>query len=325
MILLAAASFCELALLLRLHRKNLDDFSVNALAVILGTPLTPAYQNRLLGPALAWALSRLFGHFEAWFYLLFCVFWTVANAAMYLLMCRLTRSEARARPAAASLILLTLILLGQQGTVFYLWDPLDAIFFTVFAYGVFARWGWKRFTMLFFVELLNREAAIFMALWLMLDSLAVSRTATGKSLSVNKPGQLGLGLMLALFGVIWVRLVRNALFKHYLVPNTKIPPLVLGNHWLPFINLQVLGDSLEHPSVIGLVSLSILPALALFVFAHRSRITPCSSKALVLIGLMTVSNFCFANATELRTWIDLVPLLIMFHFSDEGRQKAQAA
>ena len=326
-VLILIGSFCELAILLVLHRHDLAYFSLNGLGVVEGTPLGKVYQNRLLGPVLAWALSRVFGHFEVCFYVLFCAFWTSANVIMYLSALRLTRREDQARRAVASFILLTLILFWQKGTIFYLWDALDAVFFTLFAYAIFTRCATKYLVSLFLLELLNREAALFISVWMMLSAFTLSKVSSGKALSLKEPARLGIGFALALSCIVLVRVTRDALFRHDLLPNMVLPSavhLVLGNYWLPSLNLQVIVGGLKHPSPVSLATFGVYPALAAFVFFQRNRLTPYLVQVMVLLALMMISNFCFANAGELRTWIDLLPLLILFHFSREGRDPETA-
>lgn len=326
-VLILVGSFCELSVLLVLHRHSLAYFSLNGQGVVEGTPLGKVYQNRLLGPVLAWTLSRVFGHFEVCFYVLFCAFWTSANIVMYLSALRLTQREDLARRAVTCIILLTLILFGQQGTIFYLWDALDAVFFTLFAYAIFARRRTMYFAGLFLLELLNREAALFISVWMMLSAFTFSKGPSGKALLLKEPLRLGVGFALALSCIVLVRLTRDALFRHDLLPNMVLPSavhLVLGNYWLPSLNLQVLGGVVKHPSLTALATVGVYPALAAFLFLQRNRLTPYLAQVLVLLALMMTSNFCFANAGELRTWIDMVPLLILFHFSREGRHPETA-
>lgn len=320
-------STLEVLFLLHLHQKNLAGYSDYARGVVLGTPPWRAYQNRLLGPWLAWGATEVFGHgYETWFLVLTGILWAGANVATYWVAYKLTGSRLLAAGAAATSVGMTLVLEGSQGAILYLWDPLDVLLLTVLAYGVFARKSLGFFLLLFCTELLNREAAIFIALWLAIDSFQLSWSGGSRRISLANPRQLIVGLILVIGGVAWTKFIRDALFKHSMVAgvNQDAKHAGLGNHWVLLDNLQSFAHVFVHPAPIGLVSFMIYPAIVAFFYWHRKDYNELSVKVLALLILMTCSVLLFAVSTELRTWLDLTPLLIMLHLV-MGQQRRRPA
>lgn len=324
--LVLVASLVEVLFLLHIHHKNLAGYSEDARGIVLGTPPWQAFQNRLLGPWMAWGAARVFGHtYETWFLVLTGVLWAGANVVTYWCAYKLTGSQRIAAGAAATSILLTVVLEGPQGALLYLWDPLDVLLLTVFAYGLFAKKGVGFFVLLFAVELLNREAALFIALWLVIDSFQMKRSGGGRRLALTQPVRLAVGAALVVVGVAWTKFIRDVLFKHStLFMNDEHIHMALGNFWTLSANAHSLFQVLVHPAPIGVVSLMICPALVAFLFWHRRDYNEDFLKVLLLLTIMASSVLSFAVFTELRTWLDLLPLLILLHLA-MGQQRVRRA
>lgn len=320
-------SLIEVLFLLHLHHKNLAGYSGMARGVVLGTPPWRAYQNRLLGPWMVWGATQAFGHsYEAWFLVLTGLLWAGANLALYWLAGRMTGNQLLAVGAVLVSVLMTLVLEGPQGAILYLWDPIDVLLFTALAYGLFTKKGLGFFLLLFFVELFNREAAIFIALWLIIDAFRLIREGGRSRLSLTQPRQLVVGLVLVMIGIAWTKFIRDTLFKYSseagVAQDTK--HMEMGNHWMLLNNMRSFEHLFHHPAPIDLVSFMICPALIAFLWWHRRDYNELFVKVLLLLVLMTLSVLLFAVSTELRTWLDLAPLLIMLHLA-MGRQRRRRA
>lgn len=239
-------SALEVLFLLHLHQKNLVAYSDFARGVVVGTPPWRAYQNRLLGSWLAWGATEVFGHgYKTWFLILTGIFWAGANVATYWAAYKLTGNRFLAAGATATSVLMTLMLEGPQGEYLYLWDPLDVLLLTAFTYGVFAKKSLGFFLLVFCIELLNREAAIFIALWLAIDSFRMSRSGGSRRLSLANPRQLVVGLSLVAGGTAWTKFIRDALFKHSMMVGIgqDTRHVGLGNYSGLVDNLHTLAHS----------------------------------------------------------------------------------
>lgn len=149
-----------------------DDFNRSAeaaLGVVNGLPHWRIYQSRVLGPYLVnWLTATVPGYAEAFFAfavlaLAFAGFLTLVLAF------RLFRDTTAALACFFIMHAMFAFLLAHPWL--YAWDFGSLILFTIFVYLVMSGGGWFSFTLLFLVAVLNRESALFIALWMIANPL----------------------------------------------------------------------------------------------------------------------------------------------------------
>jgi hypothetical protein len=283
-------------------------------AILSGYPEWGRWQGRLLAPCLVRAAAALTGGGDGGGYVALVQSLFVAkDATAAILLLRLGVSPAAAFRSVLALSLATVCLVDT--TAPYPWDLLDAIFLSAFLYGALRGASDRWFVLLFLVALANRESALAIPAWMVLDGAAGSGSAAaagGGSGGAGGRRRLVAGAALLAAGAAWT-LLATALFT---VRETA-PPLqpsfdpdhpVLTN--LAF-NLDFVRRRAFDLSP-GLDAFKVfLPALlgALAALSWR-RLDP-TARRLVLVGCTFVAVVPFLGLMhEIRVYFPVLPFLV---------------
>ncbi len=282
---------------------HLDD----AVGVLTGHPVWKAYQNRILGPGIVAGMAWLSHLSFPVCYKLFCfAMLCLANFVCYFLFYK--HAERRSVAWAYTVAYAATFVFFQDHTLLYLWDYIDFVVLMIFAWmvvvGEFAFW---QIIALYALELLNRESAQFIALWIVIDSVQFTRSATLKSKLTINFARLFTGVALGVAGSSWTVFIRNKL----IVQPTGVggPDLngSLGGQWftLPHTFRLMKDTSALSPASI----LILLGVLTFFVWRGWPRLGQRAWKIAALACAITAANLCFATVLEMRVWFTILPLL----------------
>ena len=305
----AVLSVLEFRALDVIQGRNLPAEVAVAAGVESGHPYWKAYQNRLLGPEMVGWTSRLTGLPAAAVYQGFC--FGLLCAANAVGGCLFRHSRGLPGPAWGYVVASAgLFVAFQDPEWLYLWDYVDLITMLLFAWAV-VMGGWRawQFGLLFLVELANREAAQFIALWLVLDALRPDAGSGGHPARWVDLPRLGLGVVLGVVGTGWTHFVRNALCagETGVVPRKEIVEFADGQFFMGQVTLDLLRDPWNL--VAGALG-TLLVALGFLLWQARRSLGPCAWKVAVLLTALVAANLCFSFIYELRVWFNLLPFAV---------------
>ena len=286
--------------------------------IIAGRPYWKAFQNRLLGPEIVWWAGRLTGVSLKRCYEVFC--WAavfVANTICFLLF--LNHGKNRARAWFYTVVYAGAFVALQDVQWLYLWDYLDLSFTLLFAWAaVIGGVPWWQFVALLTLQLLNRESAVFIALWLVVDSIRFERTARGALKIRVVSRQFWVGLATGTAGMFWTQHIRNALCLQEtgVVPRPEMHETATGQ----FLMLRVTLDLLREPLTTTSATLLLLIGALVYLLARAWRpLGPRAWKVGLILGVQVAANFCLAFIFELRVWFMLLPWLLCLAYVREVR------
>ena len=312
MIALNFLEFRAVALIQGVHIK--DQMSA-AQGVLAGHPPWRLYQSRLLGPMLAGGLAHVTHHpFASAYNVVTRSLLLLANAVCYGMFYFLGRNRRLAWGYTLAYAGLFVVL--QDTKWLYLWDYVDLVTLLCFAYLVFTRTNLVLLSALFLVELLNREAATFIGLWIMMQAVRIPARDGVKRLTFS-PVPLLVGGGLIAGGVLWTHWIRNRLFIAQTQHAREI--YVLGDQlWKAPSNLAALFHPFAAGTLVALIGVSVLVALLAQPGALPGEK---KVKVAVLLAVMLVSVFLFALISETRVWFEFVPFGL-FLFYHAGKQRS---
>ncbi|WP_338848927.1 hypothetical protein V8J88_08285 [Massilia sp. W12] len=293
--------------LLQIHGAHFAELTQAAQAVFERKPHWLAYQNRLLGPALIKLIS-CFGLDWGAAYKLFI--FLMLQAQSFVLFALLQKQTG----AAAALRWLGLYLLGfllLQHYWFYPWDCIDALIFTLFAYGVLQAKPIGFFLALYAVEIINREAALFIALYIVLDAFTFDLSTL--RLRLESRTRLLCGILLLIGGALYTKWIRSYLFISTINGGDDSAHRTLGNHVYFVDNLKnLLYQNFTSTDVLN--SAFVLGSCA-FLLARCKHYSQAQFKGmLIYLGIM-LNILIFGLVNESRMYIALLPLLLFFMLS----------
>ena len=277
--------------------------------VLSGHPYWKAYQNRLLGPEIVEWTTRLTGWPSASVYRGFC--FTLLCGANAVSGWLFQRPQELPRVAWEYVIAYTgLFVAFQDPEWLYIWDYIDLITMLLFAWAVIMG-GWNpwQLALLFLVELVNRESAEFIALWLVLDSLLSkvgSSDRRGKWIHLPR---FALGLGLGVTGAGWTHFIRNALCvgETGVLPRKEISEFSGGQFFMGRVTL----DLLREPWNLAAAALgTLLVALGFLLWQTRPSLGARAWKITTLLAMLVMANLCLSFIYELRVWFVLLPFAV---------------
>lgn len=302
-------TFLEFRAVSLIQGQHLTDQIDAAQGILSGHPAWRIYQSRLLGPLLAEGLAHATHHpFASAYSLLTRALLLLSNAVCYGLFLRMAGSRRLAW--GYTLAYATLFVALQDIKWLYLWDYVDLTTLLCFAFLVFTRPNLRLLSLLFVVELLNREAASFIGFWMMMEGVSVFQTGGRKRLTLNPlPLLLGGGLIAA--GAVWTHWIRNRLC---IAPTRPEPtnPLLGDQLWQVHSNVVSAHHFLGSGSGAFVIAIGTLVALLV-----QPSAVPAEKKVKigVLLGLMLLSILLFGEIKETRVCFEFVPFgLFLFHF-----------
>lgn len=183
-----------------------------------GLPDWEQWQNRLIGPWLFRWSSEVLGEPSSSLYPFFLLALRIAKNVLFgFLLFRLKRDAVL---CMRYLLLFSFVSLATLDAMhLYPWDYLDIMVFSLFLFGVFRGAGVAYFTALFLPALFNRESALFIPLWMVLDSVRFPAGEQAKRVRFHVDARTFIvGAALLGAGGATVHLLRRALLVRELGP-----------------------------------------------------------------------------------------------------------
>jgi hypothetical protein len=303
-------ALCTLKLFFALHKPGFDDLIAATKGVVSGRPHWIAYQNRILGPYLVLAITKLGLSFR---YALILFDSVLLIAQSWLLVYLFGQFKLQNSTRLLFLVIFLFSFLALHNYWFYPWDSIDLIVFTFFSYGVAKEFPVKYFVGLFIVAIFNRESALFIALYILLEGINVNTTA----MKVNIiPKKLIVGITLLICGVLITHFLRISLF---ISQAEGMPPDNPAENQLNFSQniYDLLIGNFTNSNFI--VSVGIFSLLCILVSNMKSYNTA-QMKSAVMVLILTVNIFIFGLINETRMFLILLPF-IFFIYIDQCRNK----
>lgn len=296
--------------LMQVHDGHFEALVHAALGVIEGKPHWIAYQNRLLGPYIVYFISIIgFSfHVSLKIYILSMVF--LQNFLLFFL---IRQMNVKHKESLVWVILYSFAFILVQHDWFYTWDSIDAIIFTLFAWGIFKTKSVYYFIGLFCVALLNRESALFVALYIAIDAFNFKSAKKFYFVSLKK---LVVGTFLILLGLVYTKAVRHYLFVSKPDGQPDTSHELIGNHiYLSQNFFNLFFYNAYSTDIIN--SVFIITSVLYYSFFVKTYLDS-QIKALLIFLAIIVNILIFGLINETRMFITLIPFVIFLLISKEN-------
>jgi hypothetical protein len=306
-------AMAQLRLIVMLLRNDYGQLIQAARGVVEGRPHWRVFQNRILGPYAAEALSALFPSYVAAHVSLSIAALAAAGIAAF-------RLGERAGSRSAGLLALVAFHLGFTLLLalswIYIWDFITALVFLLFVQFVAAERPWPWIAALAIVGVLNHEIAVFIAGWLVVDPPA--RWALGRMRVIPAAPldrlRMLCGALVAAASLVVVERLRTALLVAEIGPEIFPRTARTAGESFHF----ALGDNLTTLKSLAsisyglpqLVPLYVLAAIGLVVSIARRdprRFVGLSATHLAMIATLLT----FGLLLETRLYIVLLPVVAL--------------
>jgi hypothetical protein len=178
------------------------------------------------------------------------------------------------------------------------------------------------FVPLFFLELVNKESALFISLWLVIDSIDIRLKSIGARIRISntKWFQLAVGCMIGIGGAVYTKLVRDALFIKSSIPwvGEDAENKLLGNQMNLFNSASEFVRNFAHPNFrLDLLINVFYFWLIWYVWDNRKAVLKedLRWKVLVIVGAVICSAWTFGFFNEIRQIAVIIPFLLMLNLS----------
>lgn len=316
-------SMVEFRVFVLLHPENLFELSEAARHVIEGTPYFAAFQNRLLGPYLVLLCSWMTGlSYESSHGLVLLVLVIAANLTAFAVFRRLTASSNLGFRYAVYFLCAFLAIQSDDWAL--VWDFIDMPVYLLFAYGVFARKPLAYFIPIFAVGILNKESALVIPLWLMIDAFIVRSGPRAGRLGarLELPARFWGGVLLAAAGGIYTKVSRELLFVQSSLESTDrfIQLPFFDNHWNILASAYRAAVLLLNPALnLAVVIHLAWILLGWFFVVHWTRIRDRYLSVFVVVVAMWAAVPVFGFFDETRQYLYLLPFVLMFDLAFRNR------
>lgn len=284
-------------------------------AVLAGRPHWRGYQSRVLGPGFVALGDMLTGiGYDVVLLLTMTVLPLVQNLVLFILLRRLGGSRAA---LVHTVFFATAFLALQDALWLFVWDYLDLIVFTVFLYGVLAGRRARFFVCVFVVGILNRESALAIGVWMILDALVVGTEPGELRPGLRDRKQLVAGVCAVVAGLAVVESIRRALFVASAAEAAGIVPVPLGPLGVTRLlyNLDLMADSLTQSSPLFPLAVTVAVVLApVWVLARLARFDRRLLTVALTFLVAWVANLLVGVVQESRVHLWLIPFLVFLHF-----------
>ena len=316
-------SFAEFRILYFVHQSNIEELANQAYGVVIGKPHWRAFSNRLLGPHLVYLISLSGLSFKGSLIVFHLVAIVTVNALLFYVLFHLTNRSYRRSLIALALFDLSLALI--QGKWHYTWDYIDLFVFTLFLHGVYSSKNTLYFGAIFLLGILNRESALFISLWLIIDAFKYAPVESGflkVKLLLHNKWRLIMGASLLIGGAVYTKLIRSYMFVESSSPTVGFDEQnqLLGNQLKPLFNIEKFFSNFLSPVDVA-VSLFII-AIFVFLIAMLHRAREETVKLVILLIAVIASIFMFGTINETRQFTIVLPFLLFFYVSEWNSDKA---
>lgn len=310
--LVALVALLQYRVTILIHGPHLGQLVEASRGVTLGHPHWRVYQGRVLGPFALDVVHRATGiDLEVVFVLFLAAAALAFNAFVYLLARRFT-GDAKVGLITMGAASLGFVLLLDRAWLFP-WDLLDLLVFTAFGYAVASRRGDAYFLALFVPGILNREAAVFMGVWMVLDGLLRRSAAGAGAAEQGGAKRVILGGGMVAVGLAVVEGLRRWLFVSAAaveagMAQVPLGPLGFNRAWHNLT--EVVGALLAPGLLLDLpVALAVL-ALPLWLVSVLRRGDPDVRPLAATILLGWAANVAVGLVLESRVWLWLLPQVV---------------
>jgi hypothetical protein len=289
---------CEYAIVGMIQQGNELREEAAAAGVLLGHPHWRVYQGRILGPLLVFGTEQFTGAtFNQAYKVVAAALLFAGNAVCFRLFQRTAGSAAWIYTGLCAACFIGL----QDREWLYLWDYADVLVFLVFGWAVVTRAPPWVFVALFCCELLNREVAGIIALWMVIDAVDLR----GSRIAVRW-GQGLAGLALIGAGEAWLEFIRSRFF----VSQVMVLPAgyrTMGDAiWMLPHNYS---DLLHPESALDLMRVLIVFAVTgVLIKRAWAGLGERAWKVAAVLGVLIVSTLMFGRVIEMRVWLCVAPL-----------------
>ena len=307
-------SFLEYRLVILLHADDLNQLIAAAYGITIGEPHWRVYQNRLLGPFSVKLMAEFFQMTYAHIYLFVMMgLLLIQNLLFFYLFYHLT-SDKRLSLRYTFYFVACFVAL-QHTTWLYLWDYIDIIVFTLLIYGILRHHKTGFFGLVFVFAILNKESALFIALWLILDALIEKSEPHRFQLAFKLRDfkRLLFGIILLGGGICFVEWIREMLFIKSVAGSAQLTGIEYGKyiHFKLFLNLKTFVYNFYIPTfrLNFLISLLVLflPLVALIKSKNAEDII---FKIILLFLAIYSTIILFGLLNETRVYNILIPFVI---------------
>lgn len=303
---------------------NIDASAAAAEGVLCGTPHWRATQNRILGPFFVGFISNITNlSFSTSYLIVILSLLIFVNYLSYKIFMDLTKDEKTA--LKYSFLFIVLFLFIQNKSWFYIWDAIDLIVFLLFAYGVFSKKKLSYFVILFFICLLNKENALYIGLWIFIDSFDFNNKFPARLVDILKRktlnySKLFLSVLLILGGMIYTKLIRDSLFIKSMFPNIglDLEHSFWGNQFPLVTNLYILASIIANFDYVELI-IPVIIFLAPLYFIYKMKINEFSIKVTFLLLFILTTIFVFGLIYETRIFSILIPFVLMSELYSDNK------
>jgi hypothetical protein len=319
-------SVLEIRMITQMLSKNFELYASAAEGVLHGAPHWRSSQNRLLGPVLVNLFSLTSGLTFLKSYVL--ITWSLlifANFLSFAIFKRLTNDLNIAIRYTFCFAVFFILIQDDQWP--FIWDFVDLIIFLLFSYGIFKNVKLRWMVVLFFLTLTNKENALFIGLWICIDSLAIKNISPNLSPSAPKIkmenySKFFLGFFLMVAGMIYTKLIRDLLFVKSMLDfvGQDLSHKFLGQHFQFIRNWQRLEWAfLKFDYNELIIPLTLLVILFYFTFRFVTKLNEFSIKLMSFFLILTITIYCFGNVTETRIFAIFISFILIFKLYFENK------
>ena len=278
--------------------------------VFVGTPTWRVYQSRVLGPYIVQMLSHLVANYDRtyWLFNIFCLI-----VAGYLSYFAGTAINQRTGGKVSFLLFQCLFALCLDRHWLYVWDTIDIIVFYVFFIIVIrgAFWGWT--VLLFAVALFNRESALFIALWLLIDPVCrwgLVRLGHEPARALDIQSMIA-GAVCMVLGILTVEALRTMLLIEELGIKNGAPSIYGAHAFLTF--QQNLGQMLRALTFADRQLSIVVPIFIAAILGLILRLATAQPAVFMGAGLVYLAQVAAIMIVglvfETRIYLDFIPFV----------------
>lgn len=304
-------SLLEFRLSLFSHADHINSIIQTSYYITLRAPQWKEFQNRLIGPFLVKIIAHIttFEYGIIYMYVIIALH-IIKNLICFICIKKLTNNYAIALKYTIYSIFCFIAFLDLYWL--YIWDYIDNIIFILFIYGVFSNKNNLYYSVLFIIALLNRESALFIPLWMIIDSIIHKKEETGLKVNIKlyNNTRLFLGTILLIGGIVFINLVREYLLIEETAAAKNIefamerPFHFLKNSKQFFENIYKIDFELNILVNIFLISIPIL------IIKLRNKMDDKVFKLTILFIIILISIILMGLINETRIYNTIIPFFI---------------
>lgn len=305
-------ALAQFQLVLVLYQGALASSLLAAKGVYEGTPHWVVYQNRILGPYVLEFLGSFLANPLKGYLVFFVAAQTLSGYLILIVSKAILKNENPLGPFFMFQALFSIIIVPHAPSPWiYVWDHLDILVFIIFFFLVEAKKDWRYFTGLFLIAIFNRESALFISLWMILDPMMKMLYQKPRKLDTKT---LFAGLASMVGGIVLINYLRKILLVRETGPEIFHKPELAGNviHFklgenIGFIKQAIIefGGNVDVTIVLFLMAYLVI----IYLLARKN-----SDKYLALCATqlaLFASIMLFAAIEEVRIHLELIPFIVL--------------